>query len=261
MTRVWLVALALTLGAAAPETPTSEYDFVWTSFAREVRWQSGESQPVAAGERSGRALARLTRMRPGVMRLEWQGEGGDGSGLIGPAGPTSFTFPSPIVIGGPPPVPHLSGGAFDFSGDPERPETFTVSYVEGFICRATPPVCAGVAMWERRFDGRATRRPARDVEERHGFAGARPSVRGAWGAMSGPPTYSLGLSMRWTAAATPLASSVGVKGLSTIDCTPLSVARPMTSRVPCAVIMTTRSPGRNTHARWMNSSPFSSGIL
>jgi len=190
MVRVWLVAVALTLGAATPETPGSDYDLVWTAFAREVRWKTGESQPVAAGERSGRARARLTRTRPGVLRLEWQGEGGDGPGLIRPAGPTSFTFPSPLVIAGPPPVPHLSGGAFDFKGDPERPDAFTVSYVEGFICRATPPVCSGVAMWERRFDGRATR----------------------LGDQSGG-----GASTRSTAAATPLANSVGVNGLSTID--------------------------------------------
>jgi len=236
MVPVWLVAVALAAGTAAPAAPAPEYDLIWTAFAREVRWRQGESQPVAAGERSGRARARLIRVRAGVLRLEWQGEGGDGSGLIGPAGPTSFSFPSPLVITGPPPVPHLSGGAFDFSGDPEQPETFTVSYVEGFICRATPPVCAGVAMWERRFDARATR----IAERRGGYFGG---------------------SIFSTAAATPLASSVGVKGLSTIDRTPLSVARPITSRVPWAVIMTTRKPGRIAHARWMNSSPFSSGIL
>src|SRR5438552_10487769 len=235
MVPVWLLAVALAAGPA-PAAPASEYDLVWTAFAREVRWQQGESQPVAAGERSGRARARLIRARPGVLRLEWQGEGGDGSGLIGPAGPTSFSFPSPLVITGPPPLPHLSGGAFDFSGDPERPDTFTVSYVEGFICRATPPVCAGVAMWERRFEARGTRRP------------------GQLEGLGGPSTRSM-------AAATPLASSVGVKGLSTMDCTPLSVARPITSRVPWAVIITTRKPGRTAHARWINSSPFSSGIL
>ncbi|HEY2994792.1 MAG TPA: hypothetical protein VGM22_18420 [Methylomirabilota bacterium] len=234
MVPVWLLAVALAAGTA-PAAPASEYDLVWTAFAREVRYQRGESQPVAAGERSGRARARLISVRSGVLRLEWRGEGGDGSGLIGPAGPTSFSFPSPLVITGPPPLPHLSGGAFDFSGDPEHPETFTVSYVEGFICRATPPVCSGVAMWERRFDARATR-----VEVRQGYFGG---------------------SIFSTAAATPLASSVGVKGLSTMDRTPLSVARPITSRVPWAVIITTRKPGRTAHARWMNSSPFSSGIL
>jgi hypothetical protein len=222
--RVWLVAAALVLTATAAEAAVVEYDLIWTTFARETRWAGEEKRPVAAGERSGRALARLTRLRPGVLRLEWWGEGGDGSGLIGPAGPTSFTFPSPIVIAGPPPLPHLTGGVFEFSGEPERPETFTVSYVEGFICRETPAGCAGVAMWERRFDGRATRRPA-------------------------PLAYWGGLSMRSTAAATPRASSLGVNGFSTMLCTPDSVALLMTSRVPCAVIITTRSPGRSAHAR------------
>ena len=36
--------------------------------------------------------------------------------------------------------------------------TFTVTYVEGFICRSTPAVCEGVAMWERRFEATARRR-------------------------------------------------------------------------------------------------------
>lgn len=181
--RTWVVALALSLAAAtAAEAAGPEYDLTWTTFAREARWRNGEAQPVAAGERSGRAVARLTRVQPGVLRLDWSGEGGDGSGLIGPAGPTRFTFPSPLVIAGPPPLPHLSGGSFEFSGDPERPESFEVSYVEGFICRSTPAVCSGVQMWERRFDGRATR-----VEERHGSAGALPSVGGAWGVLSRPP--------------------------------------------------------------------------
>src|SRR5262250_563565 len=130
---VWLFAVALALGPAGPASAAFDYDLVWTTFAREVRWEQGDKQPVAAGERSGRALARLIHVRPGVMRLEWRGDGGDGSGLIGPSGPTSFSFPSPLVLTGPPPLPHLSGGAFDFSGDPERPATFTVSYVEGFI--------------------------------------------------------------------------------------------------------------------------------
>ena len=40
---------------------------------------------------------------------------GAGRGLIGPAGPTRFTFPSPLPISGPPPLPHLSGGTFEFA--------------------------------------------------------------------------------------------------------------------------------------------------
>ena len=52
MVPVWLVAVALSAGIAAPAAPASEYDFIWTAFAREVRWQQGESQPVAAGNTS-----------------------------------------------------------------------------------------------------------------------------------------------------------------------------------------------------------------
>jgi hypothetical protein len=237
------------LAATATEAAAPEYDLAWTTFAREARWKGGETQPVAAGERSGRAVARLTRVRAGVLRLEWRGPEGRGFGLIGPAGPTSFTFPSPLPIDGPPPLPHLSGGSFDFSGDPERPETFSVSYVEGFICRATPAMCSGVAMWERRFDGRATRREDHAVEERHGAVGAPSSGPGPWRTGAGLGTYPGGLGMRSTAAATPRANSLGVNGFSTMLCTPVSLALPITSRVPCAVIITTRSSGRSAHAR------------
>src|SRR2546423_10360209 len=98
MARVWLVAVALTLGAATPEPPGSDYDLVWTAFAREVRWQTGESQPVAAGERSGRAPARLIRTRPGVLRLGWRGEGGGGPGPLAPARRPRFPLPLPPVL-------------------------------------------------------------------------------------------------------------------------------------------------------------------
>jgi hypothetical protein len=156
--RVWLVATALSLGLAAPATAPPEYDLTWTAFARETGWRDHDPGPVVAGERSGRGVARLVRVGPRVLRLEWQGPGGNGRGLIGPAGPTDFQFPSPLPIAGPPALPHLAGGAFEFSGNPEQPETFTVSYVEGFICRSTPVVCDGVAMWERRFEASARRR-------------------------------------------------------------------------------------------------------
>ena len=156
--RVWLVATALSLGLAAPATAPPEYDLTWTAFARQAGWQDHDARPVAASERSGRAVARLVRVGPTVLRLEWQGPDGDGRGFIGPAGPSDFQFPSPLPISGPPALPHLSGGTFEFSGDPERPETFRLSYVEGFICRSTPAVCDGVAMWERRLEASARRR-------------------------------------------------------------------------------------------------------
>jgi hypothetical protein len=155
---VWLVAAALTLGLAEVAAFPFEYELTWTAFARQAGWRDQETQPVAAGERSGRAVARLVRVKPGVLRLEWHGPDGEGRGLIGPTGPTDFRFPSPLPITGPPALPSLSGGTFEYSGDPDRPDSFSVSYVEGFICRSTPAVCDGVAMWERRFEGRGRRR-------------------------------------------------------------------------------------------------------
>jgi hypothetical protein len=155
--RVVLLAGALTLWAATSAAP-ADYELTWMAFARQSGWRDSEPQPVAAGERSGHAVARLIRISPTVFRLEWEGPEGEGRGLIGPAGPSGFEFPSPLPIAGPPAMPHLSGGTFEYSGDPQHPDTFTVSYIEGFICRSTPTVCAGVAMWERRFEGRGRRR-------------------------------------------------------------------------------------------------------
>jgi hypothetical protein len=155
--RAWLLAAGL-LVSANPAAPVSEYDLTWTAFARQAAWQEREARPVVAGERSGQAVARFRRVAPNVFRLEWTGPDGSGRGLIGPGGPTSFTFPSPLPIAGPPPLRHLSGGAFEFDGDPERPETFRVSYVEGFICRSPATGCDGIAMWERRFEGHGRRR-------------------------------------------------------------------------------------------------------
>ena len=154
---MWLLVAALTL-VANPSVGQEDYDLAWTTFARQATWEGYELRPVAAGERSGHAVARLVRVGPSVMRLEWRGPGATGRGLIGPAGLTRFIFPSPLPIVGPPPLPHLSGGTFEFAGDREHPQSFSISYVEGFICRAPPRGCDGVAMWERRFEGRARRR-------------------------------------------------------------------------------------------------------
>jgi hypothetical protein len=156
--RVLLLVAALTVTVATSAAAPLEYELTWMAFARQSGWRDSETQPVAAGERSGRAVARLVAVSPTVLRLEWQGPDGAGRGLIGPAGPTDFQFPSPLPIVGPPAMPHLSGGSFEYSGNPQQPDSFTVSYVEGFICRSTPAVCDGVAMWERRFEGRARRR-------------------------------------------------------------------------------------------------------
>ena len=146
--RVLLLVAALTVTVATSAAAPLEYELTWMAFARQSGWRDSETQPVAAGERSGRAVARLVAVSPTVLRLE----------CPRPAGPTDFQFPSPLPIVGPPAMPHLSGGSFEYSGNPQQPDSFTVSYVEGFICRSTPAVCDGVAMWERRFEGRARRR-------------------------------------------------------------------------------------------------------
>src|SRR2546428_10109323 len=107
MVPVWLLAVALAAGPA-PAAPASEYDLVWTAFAREVRYQQGESQPVAAGERSGRARARLISVRAGVLRLEWRGAGGGRTPPARSARPPPLCLPPPRVNTGtptPPPLP------------------------------------------------------------------------------------------------------------------------------------------------------------
>jgi hypothetical protein len=148
------VALAVAPAAAGPGV----FDLEWTSFARAGRWEGAEVV-TTGGELSGRATARLAPTgTPSLIRLVFSGESGHGDGLIGPNGPTSFTFPTAVPVGTPPAPPHLTGGTFEVRGDPKRPEGFVVSFVEGFICRATPRACGGVSMWERRFDGRARRR-------------------------------------------------------------------------------------------------------
>lgn len=153
----WLAfAVVLTL---APGEPVLVYDLNWTSFARVGRFDAGEMR-TNTGVLDGRAVARLQPSpdSAAVLRLEFEGPDGRGSGYVGLAGPMAFEFPTGIVVGTPPAVPHLSGGTFEFTGDRDRPRGFVVSYVEGFICRTEPQACGGVAMWERRFEGRATRR-------------------------------------------------------------------------------------------------------
>ncbi|MGH2358135.1 MAG: hypothetical protein ACRDGJ_09005 [Candidatus Limnocylindria bacterium] len=150
-----VLIVALVVVAAGPVAAPAEYDLDWKAFARLVRADEAEA---GSGEIAGRAVARLVRVSPGIRRLEFRGPDGEGGGLIGPDGPVDFRFPVPVDVGFPPAVPHLSGGSFEVSGDPERPDGFLVFYVEGFICRATPRTCGGVSMWERRFEGRGTRR-------------------------------------------------------------------------------------------------------
>jgi hypothetical protein len=154
-----VVAVGMTVVTSATVLPArGDFEMEWTSFARAARWE-GEQIVTTGGELSGHGVARLVATDTrSVVRLVFSGEEGAGSGLIGPNGPMAFEFPTAVAVGVPPPVPHLSGGTFEVSGDPRRPEGFAVSYVEGFICRATPAACGGVSMWERRFEARARRK-------------------------------------------------------------------------------------------------------
>ncbi len=154
----WL-ALALAATTLAPGEPIPVYELNWTSFARIGRFDAGEMR-TNTGVLDGRAVARLEPSpdSPAVMRLEFEGPDGRGGGYVGLAGPMAFEFPTRIAVGTPPAAPHLSGGTFEFTGERGRPRGFVVSYVEGFICRTEPKACGGVAMWERRFEGRAVRR-------------------------------------------------------------------------------------------------------
>jgi hypothetical protein len=153
----WLaLAFAVTL---APGESIPVYDLNWTSVARVGRFDGGEMR-TNTGVLDGRAVARLQPSpdSAAVLRLEFEGPDGRGGGYVGLAGPMAFEFPTRIAVGTPPAVPHLSGGTFEFTGDRDRPRGFVVSYVEGFICRTEPKACGGIAMWERRFEGRAVRR-------------------------------------------------------------------------------------------------------
>ncbi|HXH83332.1 MAG TPA: hypothetical protein VNN07_10420 [Candidatus Tectomicrobia bacterium] len=153
--RVAVALLAFTLGPASPAI-TGPYDIDWTVSARLTRWHDGQTVTTTA-ERRGRGVARLVRVAPEVLRIDFSGEDGEGQGYVGPAGPTAFVFPPAMPLPGPPALPHLTGGSFELLGPPDHPSGFRVDYVEGFICRATPAVCGGVAMWEQHFAARAAR--------------------------------------------------------------------------------------------------------
>jgi hypothetical protein len=129
------------------------YDFEWRSFARIAR-SEGEQ---LAGEQRGRGTATLVPLGAGMVRLEFHGLDGDGSGVIGSAGPERFTFPTPISADLPPAPAHLVGGTFEPYGDPGDPEAFRVRYIEGFIGHATPQMCREISAWEREFSGSGVR--------------------------------------------------------------------------------------------------------
>lgn len=151
----WL-GVALTLALASPVHADPLYAVEWRSFARAVRSNGGDVATEAAEQR-GRGTATLVPLPSGMLRLEFRGEDGAGSGLIGPGGPRDFTFPTAVAVGVPPAPAHLISGTFEPHGDPRQPDTFRVYYIEGFICHEAPERCSQVIAWERQFTANAIR--------------------------------------------------------------------------------------------------------
>jgi hypothetical protein len=152
--------LALSPGNGTPGEAASEavYRLDWRSYARVSRWD-GSEVVTRSGTLAGTGTARLIPIGSDGFRLEFSGPQGAGNGLIGPAGPSAFYFPTAVEVGIPPAPPHLSGGTFQADGDPRYPDGFEVHFVDGFICHAHPTTCENVVGWERAFTGRAWRAP------------------------------------------------------------------------------------------------------
>ena len=87
------LGLAFALALAAPAHGEPLYALEWSSFARAVR-TSGGDVATESGEQRGRGTARLVALPSGELRLEFRGEDGSGSGLIGRGGPRELTFPA-----------------------------------------------------------------------------------------------------------------------------------------------------------------------
>ena len=148
--------MVLALGLASDVHGEPLYAVEWRSFSRAVRAKGGDVA-TEAGEQRGRGTATLVLLPSGMLRLEFRGEDGNGSGLIGPGGPRDFTFPTAVAVGVPPAPAHLISGTFEPHGDPAEPDAFRVHYIEGFICHATPDRCSQVIAWERQFSATAVR--------------------------------------------------------------------------------------------------------
>jgi len=150
------LGLAFALAFAVPVHGEPLYALEWRSFARKVR-ADGADVATESGEQRGRATARLVPLPSGDLRLEFRGEDGSGSGLIGRGGPRDFTFPTAVAVGVPRAPAHLMSGTFEPRGNPREPEAFRVYYIDGFICHAAPDACSHVLAWERQFTATATR--------------------------------------------------------------------------------------------------------
>jgi len=157
-----LIVVAATAVAALPTTQAAEvYEIRWWSLVTLSRYVGGEQETVR-GERRGRGRMVYQPLGDGRSYIRFGGPEGDGDGILGPTRPEWLVFPAAIEVGAPPPPPHLTTGTVHYVGDPARPAMIEITFVEGFICRATPDACDGVASWSREFAAIAT--PATPAE-------------------------------------------------------------------------------------------------
>lgn len=148
---VTLLVAAATAMVALPSPPAAVlYEIRWWSLVTLSRFVGDEQQTVR-GERRGQGRMVYEPLGDGRSYIRFGGAGGDGEGILGPTAPEWLVVPAALDVGTPPPPPHLTTGTVSYVGDPARPETIEITFVEGFICRATPDACDGVASWSREF--------------------------------------------------------------------------------------------------------------
>jgi len=159
---VTLIVVAATAVAALPTTQAAGlYEIQWWSLVTLSRYVGGEQETVR-GERRGQGRMVYEPLGDDRSYIRFSGPEGDGEGVLGATGPEWLVFPTAVTVGAPPPPPHLTTGTVRHVGDPARPAAIEITFVEGFICRATPAACDGVASWSREFAATAT--PATPAE-------------------------------------------------------------------------------------------------
>jgi len=173
MLRVIVLAMAVLTPASAADLV---YDFEW-QVAASVSRLEGREVKTTEGRLAGTARLVLRDEGERILSFEWQGEDATGSALIGPYGPEHVTFPIPSDIGFPPAPPYRGAGRYTFQGERERPDAFSITWVEAFYCRTAPAACDNVTAWERSFAGRARRVTSSTWAPRHGPHAPRRSER------------------------------------------------------------------------------------
>lgn len=159
---VTLVVVAAMAVVALPTTSAAIlYDVSWWSLVTISRYVGGEQETVR-GERQGQGLMLYEPLGEGRAYIRFAGPDGEGEGVLGPTAPEWLVFPTALPAGAPPPPPHLTTGTVRYVGDPAHPERIEITFVEGFICRATPAACDGIASWSRELAATAIPSPSEE---------------------------------------------------------------------------------------------------